>query len=250
MNVRWGSRRVVRAATATVAALTAAIAAFWVTGGDLPGRAGDAEGRQTLRALAAASPAPSSASSGQTRAVGSAAADTSSALPRITTRDAGLSAVSRSAPDRSRTPLRLVIPALGAELPISPTGLDEKGFMDLPDSPKVAGWYRFSPTPGSGGGATVLAAHVDTRREGPGPLARLQRLGKGDIVEVSTATQTHLYQVASVARLGKREVDLEDLFSRTGAERVHVITCGGSFDSEARRYEDNVIAVAVKIGTK
>lgn len=245
---RWGVRSAGRVVAVMAAALTAAALAFSLTGGTVPAPSAGTNGADTLRVLADG-PAPSPASSPQSVGDGGSGASDPSPFGEIRSRDAGLVAGSRSASARADVPTRLVVPALGATLPVEPTGLDDAGFMDLPASPTRAGWYRFGPAPGSGEGAIVLAAHVDTRREGPGPLARLQRLEKADTVEVVTTTGRHRYQVVGVERLDKSRVDLDDLFSRSGPERIHVITCGGEFDPEARRYQDNVIAVAVRIGT-
>jgi LPXTG-site transpeptidase (sortase) family protein len=145
-------------------------------------------------------------------------------------------------------PTRLLIPRLKVQMPVVATGLDPRGFMDLPDSSRVAGWYRHGPAPGRGTGATVLAAHVDTKREGAGPLARMVKLKQGDRIDVVAGQRTHSYRVVSLARLNKRQVDLDRLFARSGAERLHLITCGGPFDAEAGRYEDNVVAIASRVG--
>jgi sortase (surface protein transpeptidase) len=69
------------------------------------------------------------------------------------------------------------------------------------------------------------------------------------VVEVMAGQQRHRYRVVTVQRLGKSEVDLDELFSRSGQARLHLVTCGGEFDAEARRYQDNVIAVAAWIAS-
>lgn len=146
-------------------------------------------------------------------------------------------------------PTALVIPAIDAELPVEPVGVDADGAMELPASPRRAGWYRFGPAPGSDAGATVIAAHVDAPREGRGPLAGLVRLRPGDAIEVRTDEGTRRYEVTEVLRIDKGELDPGAVFSREGRERLHVVSCGGRFDRAAGHYDDNVIAVAVPVAS-
>ncbi len=147
----------------------------------------------------------------------------------------------------SRPPTRIRIPSLGAVLGIDPMGLDRDGAMALPESPSRAGWYRFGPTPGEGAGATVVAAHIDSRAEGAGPFAGLRTLDKGDVIEV-VAGRTIRYRVTDVLRIDKGELDLDSVFSRTGPERLHVVSCGGPFNRVTRHYEDNIVVIAVPVG--
>ncbi len=222
-----------RAAAASAAALAAAGLAFVLTAGSDGAVQDDPQAaRQTLQALSSPSPSAPAAGTGPVR--------------QISSRDARLGA-GDDVPPPAQPPVRLVVPALAASMPVEATALDDRGFMALPESPAVAGWYRYSPQPGSDTGATVIAAHVDTRSYGKGPLARLDRLVEGDAIEVSTGATRYRYEVVSVVRLDKAEVDLDELFSRSGGERLHLITCGGEFDAEQRRYEDNVIAVATRV---
>ncbi len=212
-----------RAAAVAAAALTAALGTLWATGPagpfdrtdrtDRTDRIGRGEGGATLREFAAPTPQASTP----------------------------------PAADPRRIPTRLTVPALSARLSVEPTGVDGQGFMALPGSPSVAGWYRHGPAPGSQAGATVIAAHVDTRREGPGPLARLDRLRAGDTIEVTTDAGHVHYRVVEVIRQSKAQLDLDALFSRDGPERLHLVTCGGAFDARTRHYEDNVVAVATRV---
>ncbi len=159
----------------------------------------------------------------------------------IRTRDAA------PAPAREASgPSRLRIPALDASLPVRPVGLDAEGAMELPASPSRAGWYRFGPAPGERG-ATVVSAHVDAPGEGRGPLAGLVRLRLGDRIDLDVAGGTRSYRVTEVLRIDKGELDVDAVFSRSGPERLHVVSCGGRFNRETRHYEDNVIAIAVPV---
>ena len=147
------------------------------------------------------------------------------------------------------SPSRLRIPTLDADLRVLPVGLDSDGAMALPESPWQAGWYRFGSQPGTRG-ATVIAAHVDAVDTGRGPLAGLAGLKAGAAIEVVVDGATVRYRVTRVLRVDKDAFDADAVFSRTGPERLHVVTCGGRYDRATGGYEDNVIAIAVPVAGK
>jgi sortase (surface protein transpeptidase) len=144
----------------------------------------------------------------------------------------------------------LAISAIDASLPVSPVGVDAKGVMEIPANPGRAGWYRHSAGVGAPEGATVLAAHVDSRRFGAGPLEDLQRVEPGDEVTVVAKGRTTRYTVERVVRLDKDRMDMAALFDRSGPHRLHVVTCGGEFDRETRHYEENVVVTAYPKGAR
>ena len=65
---------------------------------------------------------------------------------------------------------------------------------------------------------------------------------------VTAGGATIAYRVTTVARIAKSQLDTRLLFEADGAERLHLVTCGGAFDEATHSYEDNVIAVAMRIG--
>jgi hypothetical protein len=151
--------------------------------------------------------------------------------------------------NRPVPPVRLRIGALDLDLPVRPVGVQEDGSMEVPENPSVVGWYRFGPGAGSDSGATVLAAHVDSLRYGLGPFAALTTLGEGAEVLLADGDGTTTgYRVETITRTGKTDLVDAGVFERTGPPRLHLITCGGSFDPERRTYSDNVIVTAVPVG--
>ena len=62
-------------------------------------------------------------------------------------------------------------------MPVDPVGVQDDGDMQIPEDANRAGWYRFGPAPADAQGATVLAAHVDSRLTGVGQFSRLRKLG-------------------------------------------------------------------------
>ena len=142
-------------------------------------------------------------------------------------------------------PTTLVIPSLDVEMPVSAVGVQNDGSMEIPQKPSQAGWYRYGAAPADTAGTTVLAAHVDSRVYGIGPLARLREADEGETVTVTDADGTrHRYQIESVTYIPRAELPVGDLFDRAGEPKLAIITCGGSFDEQSRTYSDNVVLIA------
>jgi len=142
-------------------------------------------------------------------------------------------------------PVRLTAPALGIDAPVDQVGVEPLGEMTLPADVDRVGWYRFGPVPGAVEGSAVVAGHVDDAEQGLGALAPLRTAEPGDEVRVEAADGTVTrWSVVSRELLEKPGVPLGELFARTGAPRLVLITCGGPFDADLRSYRDNVVVVA------
>ncbi len=153
----------------------------------------------------------------------------------------------RTTPRAVPVPTSLEIPTAKVRMPLTSVALDARGDMELPPSPDVAGWYRYGPAPGSEAGAAVIAAHVDTPKEGVGPLEVLEDLEPGTQIVVRSGRVVTRYVIESVRTIDKGGLDLQSLFARDGPPRLHLVTCGGEFDRRTRQYADNVVAVAVPV---
>lgn len=145
-------------------------------------------------------------------------------------------------------PDRLTIQRLGVDMRVVPVGVAQDGEMALPPSPATLGWYRYGPRPGEPAGATVMAAHLDMPGYGIGPIAVVEELQKGDVITVSSGATVRRYTVTSVRSVLKTTLDLSALFARDGPPVLHVVTCGGDFDREKRRYDKNVVVTAEPTG--
>ncbi|MCZ2831024.1 class F sortase [Modestobacter sp. VKM Ac-2986] len=161
-------------------------------------------------------------------------------LPEVTARPAVPLAAPVVVP-----PVRLSLPARGIEAPVDPVGVEPEGEMTLPADVDRVGWYSYGPVPGAAEGAAVLAGHVDDVEQGLGALAPLREAQPGDevVVEAADGTTTR-WTVTGRETLDKPGVPLGELFARTGAPRLVLITCGGPFDADLRTYRDNVVVVA------
>ena len=147
-------------------------------------------------------------------------------------------------------PTGLAIGALGISLPVEAVGVREDGQMEIPPAAEVAGWYRFGAAPGDPEGTAVIAAHVDSvASAGLGPFAKLGDLVIGDTVDVTTADGSVVsYAVTGRSSVAKPEVAWGDVFTRDGAHRLILVTCGGVWHEDRRSYSDNVIVTAEPIG--
>jgi sortase (surface protein transpeptidase) len=80
-------------------------------------------------------------------------------------------------------PVRLVIPKIGIDAPVTVKGLDPSGAMQNPNGPEDVAWYDFTARPGQGGN-TVFSGHLNYHDYGPAVFARLWEMTAGDLVEV------------------------------------------------------------------
>lgn len=145
-------------------------------------------------------------------------------------------------------PTQVIMPSTGIDMSVVSVGVDNRNYMEIPESVREAGWYKFGPGPESAEGATVLAAHVDFPGQGVGPFANLRDAQVGaEISVVDEAGVTHIYRVVTVERIPKAEVSLDQVFTKDGAPTLVLITCGGSFDRNAGSYSDNYIVTAEKV---
>lgn len=142
-------------------------------------------------------------------------------------------------------PTAISIEAIGVRVPVRDVGLAPDGQLEVPDETEV-GWYRLGAAPGQPG-ATVLAAHVSWR-DRVGPFLRLAELEPGAVVDLELADGTaRRYEVVSRAQYGKLMLPSEEIWRTTGPETLVLITCGGAFNPDLRRYADNIVVTAVPV---
>ncbi|OOB91340.1 class F sortase [Rathayibacter sp. VKM Ac-2630] len=167
----------------------------------------------------------------------------STAPPAVPLADARLGA----APARTATtPTRIVVDGLPVDMPLEPVGVAEDGTMELVPDTATAGWYRFGAGLDEPDGTIVVAAHVDSLAYGLGPFAELKSAQPGQIVRLTGDDGAERsFTVTTVETTEKTSVDLPAVFTRDGAPRLVLITCGGDFDYDTRHYLSNVVVTAV-----
>ncbi|KAB7743883.1 sortase [Nostocoides sp. F2B08] len=229
MSLRYGPGRVV---AVLAAALLAGLLVYVLVGAGSPNRI--TEETAASEALAESTPTATSQAPAPT------ASSSSTPVPTVAAKPATLPPVRPAA-----APTEVAISSIDAELSVIPTGVTTDGLMEIPADPRVAGWYRYGPDPLSDSGAVVVSAHIDSK-ERVGPLARLGQVSPGDEVIVTTAGEEVRYVIERVDSYPKTVIDLDAVFTRDGAPRLHIVTCGGEWDASAGSYEDNIVAVAVR----
>jgi LPXTG-site transpeptidase (sortase) family protein len=143
------------------------------------------------------------------------------------------------------SPDRIAIPAVGIDMPVVAKGLAPDGSMALPNGAATAAWYRHGGTPGDGGSAALIAAHVATDVDGVGPFALLPQVQQGDQVTVTLSDgNREPFTVVKLKRISKQTVDYDAITVESSGMLI-LVTCGGDWDPRSRSYEDNVIVWAV-----
>jgi Sortase domain len=171
----------------------------------------------------------------------------SAAAPAAVVRDEPSGPVMPASP-----PVALAIPAIGVRTPLLTLGLTPQGTLETPAvGPHYdqAGWYRYSPTPGSLGPA-VLAGHVDSAAHGPSVFYRLADLRPRDRVSISRADgSVAVFAVDEVLRLRKTSFPSQLVYGDTDHAALRLITCGGRFDRASGHYVDNIVVLASLVDT-
>ncbi|MGV9578734.1 class F sortase [Streptomyces sp. NPDC003509] len=148
------------------------------------------------------------------------------------------------------TPLRLRIPAIKVDAPMTKLALNAAGALVPPpdNNPVLAGWYAGGTVPGAVGTA-VTAGHVDTSL-GPGVFQRLGAVRKGATVEIVRADgRTAVFTVYAVEVYGKKAFPDRKVYGPSARPELRVITCGGDYDRKTG-YQDNVVVFAAMTASR
>ncbi len=82
-----------------------------------------------------------------------------------------------------------------------------------------------------------------------GPFFRLGTVDPGDQIEVALDNgEVRTYEVTERTMYDKDELPRERIWRNTGPETLVLITCGGDFNPEIRRYRQNIVVYAVPVG--
>lgn len=151
--------------------------------------------------------------------------------------------VSHAPLSRSR-PLKIAVPAIFIQAPVTGLELDRKGHLGAPpmSKPKEVGWYRNGPSPGDAGTALIVG-HRDTET-GPAIFLNLNALHRGDTVKVTRADRrTAVFTVDEVKTYTKDKFPDDKVYGDTGRPELRLMTCGGRFNKK-NGYSANVVVFA------
>ena len=119
----------------------------------------------------------------------------------------------------------------------------------MPDSTTIAGWYTGSPRPGEIG-SSIIAGHIDSTT-GPGVFFRLRLLRKDDLVYVRRTDGTlAVFRVYAEHMYAKAHFPTEQVYGPVPDAELHLITCGGVFDSVTKSYLSNVVVYATQVSVR
>jgi hypothetical protein len=147
-------------------------------------------------------------------------------------------------------PVRVRIPAIKVDAPVTTLGLDAQGRLQVPDDTdrNLAGWYRDGPAPGTAGNA-IIDGHVDTM-QGPAVFYLLGSLHKGDTVEIDRRDRrTAVFTIDAIEVYAKDAFPSKRVYDPTRRPELRVITCGGGY-SRASGYLGNVVLYAHLTATR
>ena len=143
-------------------------------------------------------------------------------------------------------PIALAIPAIGVRTRLIKLGRTRQGTLQVPTSTSLAGWYTASPRPGEIG-SSIIAGHIDSYL-GPGVFFRLRLLRPGDRVYVRRANGTlAVFRVYAEHMYAKAHFPTQQVYGPEPDAELHLITCGGVFDSATGRYLSNVVVYSAEI---
>ncbi|NEC66178.1 class F sortase [Streptomyces sp. SID9727] len=148
------------------------------------------------------------------------------------------------APLSPSRPVKVAVPAIFIEAPVTGLGLDKKGHLGAPpmSRPREVGWYRDGPSPGEKG-TSLIVGHRDTET-GPAIFLNLNALHKGDKVTVTRADKrTAVFTVDAVETYTKDKFPDDKVYGNTGRPELRLMTCGGRFNKKDG-YSANVVVFA------
>lgn len=148
------------------------------------------------------------------------------------------------APLARSLPVKISVPAIFIEAPVTGLDLDRKGQLGAPpmSRPKVVGWFRGGPSPGEAG-TSLIVGHRDTRT-GPAIFLNLNALHPGDSVKVTRADRTTaVFTVDEVRKYAKDKFPDNKVYGAARRPELRLMTCGGRFDKK-NGYSANVVVFA------
>ncbi|MFD7555085.1 class F sortase [Streptomyces sp. NPDC059835] len=148
-------------------------------------------------------------------------------------------------------PQRVDVPSIGIQAPVIPRDLDKDGAIEPPpyDSPGTVGWWGKGVQPGAAGTA-LMVGHVDTRAK-PAVFYGLSSAQPGDKVRVVRADGSVAeFTIEDVRVYERAGFDPHKAYGQriAGRAELRLVTCGGSYDKEAKEYTANVVVSAYLTG--
>ncbi len=138
------------------------------------------------------------------------------------------------------TPVRLRVPDVGIDTDLIKLGRQTDGTIAPPERFDVAGWYKYSPTPGELGPA-IIVGHVDSYK-GIAVFWHLRELKVKDLIEVDRADGTKAkFAVTEIKEVSQNNFPTSEVYGNLNYAGIRLITCGGQFSKDLHRYNHNIV---------
>lgn len=146
---------------------------------------------------------------------------------------------------------RLAVPRLGIDAPVNVRDVGYNGYLGVPAGAYDVVRYNFAAQgnlrgyPGDGG-VTLIGGHVDYYSVGLAVFAPLRSARTGDVIEYERGDGVTIrYEVDWVADLPFDE-SLNGYLVNRGTDEMILVTCNGTFDRAAGRYDLRRLVHAVR----
>jgi hypothetical protein len=146
------------------------------------------------------------------------------------------------------TPQELTIPAMHVHSRLQSLGKKNAKYIELPTTPRRAGWYKKSAAPGELGVATVIG-YIRKSSDKPGVFVHLNKLHKGDRISISRKDRTTaIFRVDKIKSYTVKNFSADDVYGQTERRaELRIITCGGTLKPGDPR--GNVVVFAHLVDT-
>ena len=149
---------------------------------------------------------------------------------------------------RPEAPRAVRLPS-GASVPVRAVATHGDGELAVPRAVGEAGWWRGGSRVGDPFGSTLVAAHIDSLREGLGPFGELLAVRPGQRVVVRSATLRQVFRVRSLRLVAQGPLaERAWIFSVRGDRRLTLVTCAPPYDRGRGGYQRLAVVVAVPTG--
>ena len=142
-------------------------------------------------------------------------------------------------------PVRLKIPKLAIDAPVTYMGLTKAGAMAVPTGIAEVGWYKNGALPGNKGSA-VMAGHIDGPKGQPAVFASLGKLQKGDTLQVVDSNNMTIPFTVREARTYGQDEQPSEVFNAADSAHLNLITCTGTWDNAQHRFLERLVVFADK----
>lgn len=140
-------------------------------------------------------------------------------------------------------PTRLRIAKIDLDTSLVTIGRNPDDTIEVPSDYRIAGWYKYSPTPGELGPA-IIVGHVDNVN-GIAVFWRLRELAAGDMIEIDrTDGKIRKFKVNDVKQFPRDSFPTQEIYGNIDYAGVRLITCGGVFNRQTHQYSHNTVVYA------